>query len=1434
MKLKYLLCLLFFCLSKLIGQTTTQASQQKGCDGCLYYWKDADGDGWGVLPAIAYSPGKQPLNFILADNQAKKDCDDEDSSITFFICYRDLDGDGYGDSLKPNTSYCSLPSNLYVSNNLDCNDNDKNLNPNTIWYLDNDKDGFGSNTIIAKQCIKPLNGVLNNLDCNDLLASINPNTKWYVDSDNDGFGEPSSSPIISCQKPVGLYINNNADSCPTIAGAIFGCITPVNSCGNSSIYDQNYIITLNPKIGVTSLSSITNVKDINTNISYFDGLGRPIQNATLAQSGTGKDIVTPIEYDALGRQSKQYLPYVPISASSSLYQGNALADLATFYNTTHYENTLNPYSQKEFEASPLNRVIKQAAPGEAWKLGSGHEIKLDYQTNIATEVKYFQVNATFDSAKGLFTNTVIDAGNYAANQLYKTITKDENWTSGDNNTTQEFKDKEGKVVLKRTFNNNAPHDTYYVYDIRNNNTHVIPPLAEGAIAQNVLDGLCYQYKYDYRNRLVEKKLPGKQWEFIVYDKLDRVVATGPAMSPFTDLTGSGWMITKYDAFNRPILTGWMPATITSGARKTLQDSSNAATVLSESKPATATDKIVNGVAFRYSNDVTPTSGFHVLSVNYYDDYNYTNAPTLPATVEGQAVYYNNTVKPKGLPTGSWTRVLEASTLFKNQNSYTLYDYKARAIRTMTLNHLGGYTQVDSKLDFVGKPEYTLTTHKRLSASAVLTIKDMFTYSAQDRLLLHKQKINALPEELIACNTYNELGQLTSKKVGGWDVTGNISLQKVDYSYNIRGWLKGINDTDNLTVVRGDPVDLFSFKLAYNNPTTATPLYNGNISESYWRTGNDNILRKYNYAYDNLNRLLDATYAKPNSVGSQNNYGESLSYDKNGNILSLKRSGGFDSDGLMMPNRIDDLTYSYHPDNQNQLMKVFDSTNSPQGFTDDSDGITDRNGDDYSYDANGNMVKDDNKTITAITYNHLNLPMKIIFANGGTIEYLYSANGQKLQKKVIQGITTPVITEYLDGFQYKDNVLLFFPQAEGYVNVAVVETTCVTCKPARIISSTSFNYVYNYTDHLGNVRLSYGTDPGTGGLRIIEENNYYPFGEKHTNYNSDSRVLVGSVSKSTLRIVPAEFSSYYQYKYNGKELQDELGLNVYDFGARNYMPDLGRWANIDVLTENYMNVSGYNYCLNNPLRFIDPTGMAVEEIEGGVRFTQEDAVSAFNVLTGKSKNAYVEVVGSKKKRDSMNASDRKATNGAWSVFAVKDLGLGAKVLDAFNNSSLDNLLVTNHGGASSTDSYFEYGSDEGDLNEHNSILTSEIASYNAKGGVNLTKDEQDILSFVQMGNKVKNGGNFVFAFCTTGKGDIGQQTLSELKTLLGDRMNIFLPRSLINMRYGDYPTGVGFIANYKLDYTSAGWLRSTPGIKDATNVKSISISSDSARPLIFNK
>ena len=908
--------------------------------------------------------------------------------------------------------------------------------------------------------------------------------------------------------------------------------------------DNNFIYTIAPKKAVQSanLNSLTK-EEMTQNLTYFDGLGRSLQIRAIGQGGNGQDLITPIEYDGFGRQEKEYLPYAAANGGTNYSIVNTLTSIgasASFYSSL-YNNGSNPYSQKKLESSPLNRVLKQAAPGNSWAMDNGHEIKLEYQSNSSADaVKLYKATASWAAGSGLYDISFSDAGTYADNELYKNVTYDENTAASPaegSGSTVEFKNKEGQAVLKRTYNGGEKHDTYYVYDIYGNLTYVIPPKAEGTIDYNVLNGLCYQYKYDDKNRLVEKKLPGKDWEFIVYDKLDRPVATGPALSPFKGENTQGWIITKYDAFGRPVYTGWSSQTSNAATRKSLQDTQNSAPVLFETKQTSGN---IDGIEAYYSNVIAPIS-FKLLTVNYYDNYDFPNAQAVPSSIEGQDVLAN----AKGMATGSWTRAVTTASSTAGETSTIIYDDRARPIKNHLQNYLGGYTSSESKIDFSGKTLYTVTKHRRTSGNAEITVREEFTYSPQDRLLTHTHQINGGTVELLAENTYDALGQLTSKKVG--NNTGN-PLQKVDFQYNIRGWLKEINKTANLQQDT-DPIDLFAFKINYDNTETeigdVKKLYNGNISETFWKTASDLNERAYGYKYDNLNRLTNAIYENNGLTTSA--YDEYLSYDKNGNIKTLSRKGDYDSQVGNVD--IDDLMYTY-PTNSNQLSKVVDNSNNSSGFND-----VNKTDDEYSYDNNGNLISDKNKNITEIAYNHLNLPKKITFGTTGSIEYFYNASGQKVQKAVTEGTVTTV-TDYLDGYQYKDNALEFFPTAEGYVKN----------------TAGALSYVFQYKDHLGNVRVSYAKNPTTQVLEIIEENNYYPFGLKHKGYND----YLPTANK---------------YKYNGKELQDELGLGVYDYGARNYDPALGRWMNIDPLAEKMRRHSPYNYAFNNPIRFIDPDGMA---------------------------------------------------------------------------------------------------------------------------------------------------------------------------------------------------------------------------------------------------
>ncbi|HND44397.1 MAG TPA: RHS repeat-associated core domain-containing protein, partial [Cyclobacteriaceae bacterium] len=311
-----------------------------------------------------------------------------------------------------------------------------------------------------------------------------------------------------------------------------------------------------------------------------------------------------------------------------------------------------------------------------------------------------------------------------------------------------------------------------------------------------------------------------------------------------------------------------------------------------------------------------------------------------------------------------------------------------------------------------------------------------------RLINTWHKLDGNNEILLAKNIYNELGQLIDKKLHSTFSDGSDAKQSVDYRYNIRGWLTKINESDlNNSVEAGEARDLFGMELGYNTDigVSNSLLYNGNISAIKWSNNlslGDVKENAYTYSYDPMNRLTASTYKQKNgswASAGNNGFAETgFTYDLNGNILTLQRNDGRTT-GWM-----DNLTYDYGTGatQSNKLLKVTDAGDDFKGFI---DGTNSQSVNDYTYDANGNMITDLNKNILValpIIYNHLNLP-EVVNKGTSTIRYTYDATGRKLWQTV-SGTGPQKQTDYLGEYVYTNGSLQFVNHEEGRIAMAAEE------------------------------------------------------------------------------------------------------------------------------------------------------------------------------------------------------------------------------------------------------------------------------------------------------------------------------------------------------------------------------------------------------------
>jgi RHS repeat-associated protein len=368
--------------------------------------------------------------------------------------------------------------------------------------------------------------------------------QWY--KDNEAIAAATSNEFL-VEEPGAYHLVVTADSEKSFT------LAPAEIINAASQQNENFVQTIIYKAPRKVGEAVRSIEEVNESFTYYDGLGRPVQELSTQASPSKNDLIKPIEYDDFGRVEKEYLPYTA-SKKDGVFDARALNDENNLYeSSSQYQfyagteavsETTKPFSKVDYEASPLNRPIAQYAPGEAWAKDVGNKpLTTQYLFNGEEDALDIQL---FEGSPALY-------GYNTKATLNKTLVTDEN-----GNQSATYTDAFGKTILKRNYIAGETADTYYVYDELDNLVAVLPPelmdrmiVTSGAIPTQLITDFAFQYKYDDRNRMVEKKVPGADWVHMVYDDRDRLVLTQDANQRLND----EWLFTKYDALNRPVATG---------------------------------------------------------------------------------------------------------------------------------------------------------------------------------------------------------------------------------------------------------------------------------------------------------------------------------------------------------------------------------------------------------------------------------------------------------------------------------------------------------------------------------------------------------------------------------------------------------------------------------------------------------------------------------------------------------------------------------------------------------------------------------------------------------------------------------------------------------------------------------------------------------------
>jgi RHS repeat-associated protein len=276
-------------------------------------------------------------------------------------------------------------------------------------------------------------------------------------------------------------------------------------------YGYNYFAGAGTRNSVSTSTAFTSVGNSyltnKTNIQYFDGLGRLVENLTKHPVLGAHDVAFAIDYDPIGRVSKEYIAY------------DGTGNTGTFIAVPGSQ----PAKLTTYEPSPLNRPATVTPP-------SWYATTYAYGSNASNEVN-LNGGATFYTAG--------------------TVTK-ETMTDAQGNISHTYKDRKGRVVMTRKVNA-LDAKTLYAYDAKDRLTMVVPPDATSANT-----GLTFNYTYDATDHMLTKKVPDANAVTMIYNNRDQLafVQDGNLAAQ------SKYMATSYDAYGRVSQSGFATSVAT--------------------------------------------------------------------------------------------------------------------------------------------------------------------------------------------------------------------------------------------------------------------------------------------------------------------------------------------------------------------------------------------------------------------------------------------------------------------------------------------------------------------------------------------------------------------------------------------------------------------------------------------------------------------------------------------------------------------------------------------------------------------------------------------------------------------------------------------------------------------------------------------------------